>query len=272
MKRRDFLKTSLATALGTSLPASSLLALDPQQEFYELRAYRVPDTASQELVLRYLEEGLVPALGRFGLDRVGSFTVVPKPVKSPDEPSAVGPDLTLFMILPFPTIEAFLSLRPTLEADQEYLRAAATHYARPRKEPAYRRVESWFMKAFTGMPVMELPIESREKKPRIFEVRVYESHTDEMARRKIEMFNEGEIDIMRAVGLAPLLFGETLIGNNIPNLTYILSAPDMATHEAHWKAFGTHPEWNRMKKMERYKGTISGIENYFLRPTAFSMV
>ena len=72
--------------------------------------------------------------------------------------------------------------------------------------------------------------------------------------------------------LAPLLYGETLIGDNIPNLTYILTAPDMESHKQHWQAFGKHPEWNRMKAMEKYKGTISGIENYFLVPTDFSQI
>ena len=40
------------------------------QEFYELRAYRVSDAAMQATLIDYLESGLVPALNRAGLDRI----------------------------------------------------------------------------------------------------------------------------------------------------------------------------------------------------------
>ena len=85
------------------------------------------------------------------------------------------------------------------------------------------------------------------------------------------MFDNGEIDVMRDVEMAPLLYGELLIGANVPALIYILSAPDMESHREHWQAFLAHPEWVRMRDMEMYKG-VSGIENVFLRPTAFSQI
>ncbi len=261
MKRRTFLKSSLAAGVGAALPATRLWAAGKKQEYYELRAYRIPDAASRDLVLDVLEAGLVPALGRAGLGPTGVFTVA----EAPD-------DLSVFVIIPFPTLEAFDTLRSRLEGDDAYLKAASAIYARPKEEPVYTRIESWFMRAFSGMPVMELPSQTRAKEPRMFEVRVYESPNEEMGRRKIDMFNSGEIDVMREVGLAPLLYGETLIGDNVPNLTYILSAANAEVHKEHWQAFGKHPEWNRMKAMEKYKDTISKIENYFLVPTDFSQI
>ena len=235
-----------------------------EQEFYELRAYRIADASMQGVLLDYLETGLVPALNRTGIDRVGVFTVV----ENPDEAA----DLSIYVIVPYADEAAFAGIRPRLEADKKYLATAASIYTQPREAPVYTRVESWFMKAFTGMPKMVLPEQTAAGQPRIFEVRVYMSHNDEMARRKIEMFNSGEIEVMFEVGLAPLLYGETLIGDNVPNLTYILSAPDMETHREHWKAFGEHPQWQRMRVMEKYKGTVSGVENYFLEPTDFSQI
>ena len=234
------------------------------QEFYELRAYRIADAAMQGVLLDYLEKGLVPALNRAGIDRVGVFTVV----ENPQEPA----DLSVYVIVPYPDEAAFSGIRPGLEMDKKYLATAAAIYTQPKETPVYTRVESWFMKAFSGMPKMVLPEQTAAREPRIFEVRVYMSHNDEMARRKIEMFNNGEIEVMFEVGLAPLLYGETLIGDNVPNLTYILTAPDMEAHGEHWKAFGAHPKWQQMRAMERYKGTVSGIDNYFLEPTAFSQI
>ncbi|MDP6045061.1 MAG: NIPSNAP family protein, partial [Phycisphaerae bacterium] len=109
-------------------------------------------------------------------------------------------------------------------------------------------------------------------KDRIFEVRVYESHNEDAARRKVHMFNNGETQLMRDVKLGPVFFGEMLIGGNVPNLTYMLSAPSMDAHKEHWKAFGGHPTWKKMRVMPLYKGTVSKIYNYFLKPLKCSQI
>lgn len=243
---------------------------EPAREYYEIRRYRLADEDSRQTVLAYLENALVPALNRAGIDRVGVFGVEP-PVEA-DEPVDPVDALSLWAIVAFPTIEDFTAMKSTLEADAEYLEAAAPMYATPRQAPIYERMESWFLRAFKGMPVMELPRQTAAGEDRIFELRLYESHNEETARRKVHMFDNGEIDIMRDVEMAPLLFAELLIGEDVPALVYILSAPDMESHREHWRAFGSHPEWIRMRDMDYYKGTVSRIENVFLRPTAFSRI
>lgn len=263
MRRRTFLRNSLTASVAAGLGTSGARAASAPatQEFYELRAYRVKDAEKQAIVSRYLEEGLVPALTRIGIDRVGVFRALDRP----DDP-------TIHVIIPYRDLDAFATLRPRLAADREYLQASGEYYAQPKNDPAFTRIESWLMKAFAGMPVIELPEETKAKKPRVFEVRVYESHSEDTARRKVEMFNSGEIQIMRDVKLGPVLYGETLVGNNVPNLTYMLSASDMEAHRAHWKAFSAHPEWARMKAMPRYAGTVSRITNFFLEPLSFSLI
>jgi len=117
-----------------------------------------------------------------------------------------------------------------------------------------------------------MPKQTAGKEPRIFELRIYESHTEEKAALKVEMFNRGEMQAMREAGLGPVFFGEALIGDNVPNLTYMLSAADREAHKAHWKEFGSHPVWQRMRKMERYKDSVSKIRSIFLAPTAYSQL
>lgn len=243
---------------------------EPGREYYEIRRYRLADEDSRQSVLAYLENALVPALNRAGIDRVGVFGV--EPPAEADEPVEPVDALSLWAIIAFPTIEDFTAMKSTLEADAEYLEAAAPMYATPRQEPIYERLESWFLRAFKGMPVMELPPQTAAGEDRIFELRLYESHNEETARRKVHMFDNGEIDVMQEVDMAPLLFGELLIGEDVPALVYILSASDMEAHREHWQAFGGHPEWIRMRDMDYYKGTVSRIENVFLRPTAFSQI
>ena len=85
-------------------------------------------------------------------------------------------------------------------------------------------------------------------------------------------FNGGGLDLLRDVKLGPVFFGETLISADVPNLTYMLSADDVDAHKEHWKAFLAHPEWKRMKAIEKYQGTVSKITSVMLAPTEYSKI
>ena len=236
-------------------------AAKSQQEYYELRIYKIYDYDKQLVAEAYLKDALLPALKRIGLDRIGVFT-------NKDDEN----DHSIYVLIPFPTMEKFASLNQNLASDKEYQTAAANYFARKLKDPVYDRIESRFLKAFKGMPVIELPAVSVEKKPRVFELRLYQSHTEDHARRKVKMFNDGEIQIMRDTELAPVFFGETLIGPDVPNLVYLLSAEDTESHEKHFQAFREHPEWKRIKVLKEYKDTVSKIEKWILQPTGYSQI
>ncbi len=121
------------------------------------------------------------------------------------------------------------------------------------------------------MPRLEVP----ERKDRMFELRRYESSGEAAGKKKIEMFNElGEIAIFKRVGLTPVFFGETLIGEMRPNLTYMLTFDDMAEHDKNWKAFGSDPEWQRIRTIPEYADAkiVSRITRTFLVPTSFSQI
>jgi hypothetical protein len=128
--------------------------------------------------------------------------------------------------------------------------------------------------AIEGMPKLEVPATAADKKPRIFELRTYESHSKKANKKKIEMFNNGEIAIFRRTGLQPVFFGETLIGAKLPNLTYMLTFENMPAHDKNWGAFGSDPEWKKLSATPGYTDPeiVTNISNVFLRPTAYSQV
>ena len=67
-------------------------------------------------------------------------------------------------------------------------------------------IESSLMRAFAGMPTLELPFGGGEagRRARIFELRTYESHSEAAGRKKIEMFETGgELSLFRKAGLMP---------------------------------------------------------------------
>lgn len=232
-----------------------------KQEFYELRVYRIKSAEKQKIVSTYLEKALLPALNRMSLKNVGVFTV-----------KDAGEDFSIHVLITYPKLHMFARVNDKLESDKAYNKAAAPYFALGKKDPAYTRIESRLMKAFAGIPAMEIPAQTKSKSQRMFEVRIYESHNEYKARKKVDMFNTGEIQVMRDTKLAPVFFGETLIGSDVPNLTYMLSASDSEAHKEHWKAFMAHPEWNRMKEMPIYKDTVSKITKTFLVPTKYSQL
>ena len=234
------------------------MALGQQTELYELRVYLNDSAEKQALVNNYLKTALMPALHRTGMKQVGVF----KPMNADD--------FSMFVLLPFENPNDFVNLRTKLESDSAYQASAKGYFDQPLRNPAFKRIDSRFLKAFSGMPKIETTALSREKKPRIFELRLYESHTEDHARRKVEMFDNGEIQLMRDVQMGPVFFAETLAGSDAPNLVYMLSAANSGEHGKHWKAFLEHPEWDRMKNLKQYEDTVSKIQNWILVPTDYS--
>ncbi len=267
MKRRDFIKTSLT---ATSLAAlnqlnSSAVAAESRRggrpEYYELRTYHLDAPGQKDLVDSYLEKAAIPAFNRLGCRPVGAFT-----------PLDAQEVTQLHVLIPYPTIQLFGTMTARLAKDAEYQQAATDYLQAPKAKPAYARIESSFMIAFTGMPRIELQPFSVDKKPRMFELRVYEAHSEFKCQKKVQMFNSGEMDVMRQTGMAPVFYGYSLIGTKIPNMTYMLSAENMEEHKKHWSVFGAHPEWKRLQGLAEYADTVSHITNTFLAPTAYSQI
>ena len=267
MKRRQFLKSSIATSALLSMSgvaakaaAANSDAAATNRQYYELRVYRLKSAEAQSLLDSYLEKAAVPAWNRLGATPVGAFTEID------------AKDAAVYVVIPYPSIEVFTSAVARLEGDSEYQKAGADYLGSPKSNPAFDRIDSWLLAAFAGMPRLELPAYSKEKKPRMFEMRTYESFSEVKALKKIEMFNSGEIATMKEVGLAPVFYGQALIGANLPHLTYMTSAENDQAHKQHWDAFGKHPVWLKLKNDPQYADTVSKITKRFLKPTSYSQI
>ena len=264
MKRRDFLKTSSIAggAVLSSWAGGVALAQDSSREFYELRTYEMP-TGNRKVVLNeYLEKACIPAMNRLGVKPVGVFTVV-----------AGSNALNLFVLIPYPSLEHFLSAPARLAADAEYQKAAGTYLSASIDNPAYTRYESTLLWAFKNVPRVRVPAETTGNQPRLFELRVYESHSEAAALKKIEMFNEGgEIGIFDRVGLRSVFFGQTLVGRRQPNLVYMTVHQDMVAREKTWEAFRNSPDWKALSSNPVYANTVSATTVVFLRPAAYSQI
>lgn len=259
MKRRSFLQAATAGAAlaGTSTLAQAKEKQHDSPEYYEIRTYRLDSEEKQQIVSDYLRDAALPAWQRMGLGPVGVFTEIGK------EP---GP--SVHVLLTYSSIEQFASARQTLEEDGQHQTAGKEYLSVVADDPTFARIESSLMVAFAGMPKMELP----SKELGVLELRTYESYSEAKARRKVEMFNEGEIPIFSNVGLTPVFFGETLIGPRVPNLKYMLATPDLESNKAGWKKFIVNKDWVAMRDLPRYADTVSKASNLYLVRTDYSQV
>ncbi|MVM37850.1 NIPSNAP family containing protein [Spirosoma sp. HMF3257] len=267
MKRRKFVQASLLTSAVTSFVSplgQAKAASDAQQnanpEFYEVRIYTLKNGDQRKAVESYFQQAVIPAYNRLGSKTIGVFTeYLPQGFTK------------LVAVIPFNSLDDYFSMPDKLANDAAYQQAGAAYLNAEATAPAYERIESSLLKAFAGMPRLEAP----EKKPRIFELRRYESHSETAGKKKIEMFNQaGEIAIFKRVGLTPVFFGETIIGPMRPNLTYMLTFDSMEEHDQNWKTFGSDSEWKKISAIPDYANAkiVSNITRTFLIPAAFSQI
>lgn len=271
--RRAFLKTSLA-ASASAVVAPTLASAQPARtgrEYYELRCYRLAAGASRAPLEGYLERALLPALDARGVKNVGVFTEID--VDKTAGTSVPKPDTPVWVLMPHATLESFVGVSAEINQDAAVQKAGAAYLDVPKASPAFDRIDSWLLLAFKSMPTLELPAFSKSKTPtRVFEMRDYESHSERAALSKMAMFDNGETEIMRSLGMSPVFFGQALAGPNLPHLRYITSGPDLATHLASWKKFGPDPRWMKLRDDPQYKDNTSKNTARFLVPTSYSQI
>ncbi len=263
MNRRQFLASGFAVGLASATAgAASLQGAAIDQKYFELRKYRLHIGEKKDAFHQFLEEAAVPAWNQIGIEPVGVFS----PRYGPNDP-------TLYLLLSYKSLTDLATATDRLLADKRFLRAGSGVLNAPLSNSAYVRMESWLLRAFEGMPTIELPPPAGTGSNRIFELRTYESHSIKAAKKKIEMFNEGgEIQIFRDTGLNPIFFGETLFGQRMPNLTYMLGFENMDARYEAWDNFRTSPAWKELSGKEEYKDTVSNISDIILRPMSYSQI
>jgi hypothetical protein len=271
--RRAFLTSAIAASAATSVGTASLRAAPAaaRREYYELRAYRRRPGAATPLLDGYFEKALLPALDRRGIKSVGVFTELD--VNKGDQTSVAKPDSPVWVLIPHATLDSFVTVSAELNSDPAVRKAGAEYLEAPKAAPAYDRIDTWLLLAFKGHPAMTLPDFSKKRVPtRVFEMRDYESHSELKALAKMAMFDEGEAEIMRDLGMSPVFFGQALAGPNLPHLRYITGGADLAAHLNAWKKFSPDPRWMKMKDLPQYADATSKNTARFLAPRPYSAI
>lgn len=234
----------------------------PAREFYQLTVYHF-NSAEQEKVLdNYLQNALLPALHRLNITNVGVF----KSLANDTSASKL-----LYVYMPIKSLDMVTAIPAKLSADKAYQSAGAEYINAVYTAPAYIRIETILLQAFSLAPQMKVPALKADKKDRVYELRSYESATEKIYKNKVHMFNEGdEIGLFTKLNFNAVFYSEVIAGSKMPNLMYMTSFENMADRDAHWKSFGSDPFWKKLSSMPEYQNNVSHMDITFLRPVAYS--
>jgi len=232
------------------------------REYYQLKTYVLASEAQEKVVDTYLKNAFLPALKKLNIKNIGVFKL------KPEEKDTLKKTVVL---IPFSSINQFLELEEALEKDAAHLAAGKAYLNASYESPPYVRIESVLMQAFSDMPFMQASPLKSPRSQRIYELRSYESSTETYYKKKVDMFNAGgEIRLFDRLGFNSVFYAEVISGDKMPNLMYMTTFDNRNIRDELWKAFFDSPQWTALKRMDKYKNSVSHADIYFLYPTEYS--
>lgn len=235
----------------------------PANTFLELKTWRLHNSNEEQgaRLAEYLSANLAPALQQTGAALIGAFS------------NLIGQDGPFYItLMQFPSLTVFQDSLAHLAMDEKHKQALAKLSGG--SQFPFVRVESSLLRSFDGFPAAVLPDKDEKRPPRIFELRTYESQSFLTLARKVDMFNQGEMQIFERLKMRPVFFGETIVGARQPNLTYMLSYDDLAARDTLWHDFATDSAWKALSSRPELKDSeiVANISNIIIRPLAFSLI
>ncbi len=250
---------SCHTTKGTNHDVKSTIS---NSEYYQLKVYTFNSNSQATTTDKYLNEAYLPGLKKIGINNIGVFKLKPNNTDSIQK---------TYVLIPFASMEQFVTHENKLNNDKNYVLAGNAYINAPHNAPPYQRVASTLMKAFKDMPFMQPSKLESPKTERVYELRSYESATEQYHKNKVDMFNAGgEIKLFERLNFNAVFYAEVISGSKMPNLMYMTTFENQASRDAHWKAFRESDEWNTLKAKKIYENNVSHIDIIFLYPTEYS--
>ena len=242
--------------------SANTLKAQKGREFYQLTVYHFANTDQEKLIDDFLKKAYLPALHRIDIKNVGVFKLIA---------NDTALDKKIYVLVPLKKIDQMEEVSGKLLKDKNYLESGKEYIDAPFSNTPYMRMENILLKAFELAPKMSLPKLSGPKNERVFELRSYESGTEKLYRNKVEMFNQGgEIKLFERLKFNAIFYGEVLSGSRMPNLMYMTSFENREDRDAHWKSFGSDPEWKSLSALPQYQKNVSKAEIILLHPADYS--
>ena len=264
MERKNFMKSvgllavTLVLSFITSCGNQALTSLNEGKEIYEWRIYTLTGDGTE--LDSYFMDVLIPTYNRKGI-KIGAFK--PYALKEDEQD-------TRHIVFIYPDLPTYHKVRAEIWNDDIFTQAGQSFFdiSAPRRSQIYSNIETYLSEAFSKIPTHRTPDRNRT----LFELRIYWSGNEEANKRKVRMFNEGEIDVFDACEVNSVLYGDILAGPRMHALMYLTWYKDEETRAEAWNKFGAHPEWQRMSKLPEYANTATNNTSTFLAPMPYSQL
>ncbi|WP_026632436.1 NIPSNAP family protein [Dyadobacter alkalitolerans] len=254
------LSVFFAGLLLITLSLSQASGFARKRELYQLKIYHLKDSNQRDRLEAYLKQAYLPALHRAGIGKVGVFT------------PASDADSLIYVLIPFKSADQFLTLSDKMADDKRYLAAGEDYLNTSFDNPVFKNIESIFMEAIAGMPVLQVPALKSDASERIYELRRYEAASEKLHDNKISQFNNGELAIFKRLGFNTVFCGKVKAGSKVPSLVYMTSFESKAERDAHWKAFTADSDWVKLNALPEYAHNFLRADIYLLHPVAYSEI
>ena len=251
MNRRVFLEAAGGTALMAA-PTEPLSKI----RYYLLENYHLRHSTQLQRIHEFMSKGMLPAAP------TGRPMICLEAVVAAHVPQYM-------VVLGLQSLDELASFRASLRAAAGFQKAFAAWESGP--EPPYEHFSFTLLKATDYSPEVA---PAKAGSSRIFELRTYHSPTWKQLAALHQRFAGPEIRIFHRVGIHPILYTETVIGPNMPNLTYLTPFASLDAREKAWDAFGADPEWVKVRKesIDAHGQIASVIQISLWKSTAYSPV
>ena len=229
--------------------------------YFLMKMYSFQNEQQEQLMDSYLKDAYLPALHRAGIKEVGVFQTIE---------GRNSDDKRIIVFIPLNSLKEFEKLNNKLESDKDFASKTKSFSEIQYDTPPYERMETCLLKAFSGYPGYVVPEFDGPREKRVYELRSYESATEELHKRKVMMFDKGESELFTKLGFQPLFFARVISGARMPNLMYMTCHENEEAQAANWKSFTESADWKEMKNLEIYKNTVSHIDKWMLFPKEYS--
>jgi hypothetical protein len=248
-------------ALGFILGFSThLKAQSNKAELIQIIIYHFSTDSQALKTERYLEQAFLPALHQSKINRIGVF-----------KPLDFEKDKRIVIIIPYQSFKHLTKITAFIKQDKQHLQNGKAYLNAAYNASSYDRMETIFLNSFFKEPLLKKPNLSASVKDKVYELRSYESATELLHQKKVQMFNEGgETEIFSRLNFNPIFYGSVIAGSKMPNLMYLTSFENMDDRKAHWAAFSADNAWKKLSALPEYKNTVSKNETVFLRSTSYS--
>ncbi|RYE18476.1 MAG: NIPSNAP family containing protein [Sphingobacteriaceae bacterium] len=233
-------------AVLTAITATGQSLSKAYGDYYQISIYHTKSRSQADSLSSYFQNSYIRWLHQSGFNKVGIFFPIANDTSA---------DQRIVLWIPLKSLNDIHKLVPH----------AAT--------PAYVRMENILLTAFEKAPHFKLPTLQGPREEHIFELRSYESPTEERYISKVKMFNAGgEVPLFARLNFNAVFYAHVLAGSRMPNLMYMTSFDNKAIHDEHWKAFSDDAAWKKLSGTVEYQKNVNKADIILMHPASYSDV